>query len=203
MIRNILFDMGSVLVDFDPARFVKEAGLSEDDARLIREELFRTVEWAQLDRGVLTDDQILELMKPRFPARLWPTLDRMIRHWDEPPVMIDGMYEVVEALSKAGYGLYLLSNAGLRHDEYWPRYPVSRFFGDRLLISAHEKITKPDPRFYRLALERFDLDPAECLFIDDVPVNAEGAVYCGIDALVFRNAERLRRDLAEKGIRLG
>ena len=202
MIRNILFDMGSVLVDFNPARFVKEAMLSEADALLIREELFRTVEWAQLDRGVLTDGQILELMKPRFPARLWPTLDRMICHWDEPPVMIDGMYEVVETLSRAGYGLYLLSNAGLRHDEYWPRYPVSRFFGDRLLISAHEKITKPDPRFYRLALERFGLDPAECLFIDDVPVNAEGAVYCGIDALVFRSAERLRRDLLEKGIRL-
>ena len=202
MIRNILFDMGSVLVDFNPARFTRDAGLSEEDARLIREELFHSIEWAQLDRGVLDDRQILERMRPRFPERLWPVLERMVCRWDEPPVMIPGMYEVVEALSRQGCGLYLLSNAGLRHDEYWPRYPVSRFFGDRLLISAHETITKPDPRFYRLALERFGLEPSECLFIDDVPVNAEGAVYCGIPALVFRGAERLRRDLAALGIRL-
>ncbi len=200
MIRNILFDMGSVLVDFNPKRFTETAGLSEADALLIREELFHSVEWAQLDRGTLTDAQILEIMRPRFPERLWPTLEWMVCRWDEPPVMIPGMYELVEALSRRGYGLYLLSNAALRHDEYWPRYPVSRFFGDRLLISAHEKITKPDPRFYRLALERFGLDPAECLFIDDVPVNAEGAVYCGIDAILFRGAERLRRELAEKGV---
>lgn len=200
MIRNILFDMGSVLVDFNPKRFTETAGLSEADALLIREELFHSVEWAQLDRGTLTDAQILEIMRPRFPERLRPTLEWMVCRWDEPPVMIPGMYELVEALSRRGYGLYLLSNAALRHDEYWPRYPVSRFFGDRLLISAHEKITKPDPRFYRLALERFGLDPAECLFIDDVPVNAEGAVYCGIDAILFRGAERLRRELAEKGV---
>ena len=200
MIRNILFDMGSVLVDFNPKRFTETAGLSEADARLIREELFHSIEWAQLDRGTLTDRQILEIMRPRFPERLWPTLERMVCRWDEPPVMIPGMYELVEALSREGYGLYLLSNAALRHDEYWPRYPVSRFFGNRLLISAHEKITKPDPRFYRLALERFGLDPAECLFVDDVPVNAEGAVFCGIDAILFRGAERLRRELAEKGV---
>ena len=160
------------------------------------------MEWAQLDRGTLDDAGLLDLVRPRFPKRLWPTLERMVSHWDEPPVMIEGMYELVEALHRQGYGLYLLSNAALRHDEYWPRYPVSRFFGDRLLISSHEKITKPDPRFYRLALERFSLDPKECLFIDDVPVNAEGAVYCGIRALVFRGADRLRRDLAALGVRL-
>ena len=202
MIKNILFDMGSVLVDFSPLRFTMEAKLSPEDAELIREELFRSIEWAQLDRGTLTDPELLAIMKPRFPERLWPTLEWMICRWDEPPVMVPGMYALVEALSKAGYGLYLLSNAALRHDEYWPRYPVSRFFGDRLLISAHEGITKPDPRFYRLALERFALDPKECLFIDDVPVNAEGAVYCGIDAIVFKGAERLRRQLAEKGVHI-
>lgn len=202
MIRNILFDMGSVLVDFNPLRFTMEAKLSPEDAQLVREELFRSIEWAQLDRGTLTDRALLEIMKPRFPERLWPTLEWMICRWDEPPVMVEGMYELVQELSEAGYGLYLLSNAALRHDEYWPRYPVSRFFGDRLLISAHEKITKPDPRFYRLALERFSLDPAECLFIDDVPVNAEGAVYCGIDAIVFRDAQRLRRELRARGVRL-
>ena len=202
MIRNILFDMGSVLVDFNPQRFTVEAKLSPADAQLIREELFHSIEWAQLDRGTLTDPELLERMKPRFPERLWPTLERMICRWDEPPVMVPGMYELVEELSRAGYGLYLLSNAALRHDEYWPRYPVSRFFGDRLLISSHEKITKPDPRFYRLALERFGLDPAECVFIDDVPVNAEGAVYCGIGAIVFRDAQRLRRELQARGVRL-
>ena len=202
MIKNILFDMGSVLVDFSPLRFTMEAKLSPEDAELIREELFRSIEWAQLDRGTLTDPELLAIMKPRFPERLWPTLEWMICRWDEPPVMVPGMYALVEELSRAGYGLYLLSNAALRHDEYWPRYPVSRFFGDRLLISAHEGITKPDPRFYRLALERFALDPKECLFIDDVPVNAEGAVYCGIDAIVFKGAERLRRQLAEKGVHI-
>ena len=102
MIRNILFDMGSVLVDFNPLRFTMEAKLSPEDAQLVREELFRSIEWAQLDRGTLTDRALLEIMKPRFPERLWPTLEWMICRWDEPPVMVEGMYELVQELSEAG-----------------------------------------------------------------------------------------------------
>lgn len=200
MIKNILFDMGSVLVSFDPVMFTMREELSADDARLIQDELFRTVEWMQLDRGVITDSELFERVKSRFPERLRPVVEKLIFHWDEPPVMVEGMCDLVRELSEKGYGLYLLSNAAIRHGEYWQRYPVSKFFGDRLFISYQYKILKPDPRFFELALEKYALDRSECLFIDDVPLNAEGAVYCGIDALVFKGEKRLRKELREKGI---
>ena len=200
MIKNVLFDMGSVLVSFDPVMFTMREELSEEDSRLIHEELFKTIDWMKLDRGVITDSELLSRVKPRFPERLWPVIEKLITRWDEPPVMVEGMYDLVRELSEKGYGLYLLSNAAIRHQEYWPRYPVSEFFGDRLFISYQYKILKPDPRFYETAIEKFGLNKDECIFIDDLPLNAEGAVYCGIDALVFKGEKRLRKELREKGI---
>lgn len=200
MTKNILFDMGSVLVNFDPVMFTMREELSQEDARLIQDELFRTIDWMQLDRGVITDSELFERVKPRFPERLLPVVEKLILHWDNPPVMVEGMYDLVRELSEKGYRLYLLSNAAIRHSEYWPKYPVSEFFGDRLFISYQYKILKPDPRFFELALSKFGLDRSECLFIDDSPLNAEGAIYCGIDALVFKGEKRLRKELREKGI---
>ena len=97
---------------------------------------------------------------------------------------------------------YLLSNASVRQHEYWPRIPASVFF-DGTIISADEHVMKPHPDFYRRALERFDLKPEACFFIDDVPANIEGANYCGIPGAVFHNdVKLLRAQLRAAGIQV-
>ena len=113
---------------------------------------------------------------------------------------VAGMAELVEELKNNGYGIYLLSNASIRQHEYWPQIPGWQFF-DGKIISADEKVMKPHPDYYLRALEKFGLTPGECFFIDDVPANIEGALYCGIPGVVFhKDVKLLRLQLRAAGV---
>lgn len=200
MIRNIVFDMGNVLLYFDRDYFISRLGIEGEDKELLKREVFLSLEWARMDRGSMTDAEAAESVCRRLPERLHEAARKLVKMWDRPILPIEGMYELIEELKAKGYGIYLLSNASYRQHDYWPRVPASRFF-DGTLISADEKVVKPQPEIYRLLLERFQLQAEECFFIDDVPANIEGAFYCGLPGAVFHgDAGLLRRDLRAAGV---
>ena len=193
MIRNILFDMGNVLIHFDRRIFLDRLDISEADKQLLLREVFLSVEWVQMDRGTLREETAEPLMCQRLPEYLHGAVHSLVSLWDEPILPIAGMAELVEELKHNGYGIYLLSNASLRQHSYWHKIPGWQFF-DGTVISADEKVMKPHPDYYRIALERFGLKPEECFFIDDAPANIEGALYCGIPGTVFHQDASLLRD---------
>ena len=200
MIKNILFDMGNVLIRFDRKLFLDRLEVSEADKDILLREVFANVEWAQMDRGTKTEETALESMRKRLPQRLHGAAETLTLHWDEPLIPIDGMYELVEALKEKSYGLYLLSNASYRQHDYWPRIAASKFF-DGTLISADVHAVKPQPEIYNLCLEKFGLKAEESFFIDDVGANVEGAVNCGLQgAVFFGDVARLRRELRAAGV---
>ena len=200
MIRNILFDMGNVLIRFDRKLFLDRLDLSEADKEILLRDVFASVDWAHMDRGTKTEAMALESMKARLPQRLHAAAEEMTLRWDEPLIPIEGMYELVEELKEKGYGIYLLSNASVRQHAYWLRIPTSRFF-DGTLISADEHVMKPQPEIYRLCLQRFGLKAEESFFIDDMAHNIEGALFCGLSGAVFHgDVNRLRKDLREAGV---
>lgn len=202
MIRNILFDMGNVLLRFDRNLFLNRLDISKEDKEFLMREVFLSVEWVRMDRGSMDERTAEESICTRIPQRLHGAVHALVSQWDEPLIPMEGMYELVEELKNGGYGIYLLSNASVRQHEYWPRLPVSRFF-DGKLISADEGVMKPQPEIYRLMLERFGLTAGECFFIDDVPANIEGADYCGIPGAVFRgDVKQLRRELRAAGVKI-
>ena len=202
MIKHILFDMGSTLIRFEPEYFIRRLGIDdEEDRRLLLDELFRSVEWVRLDRGTLTEDQVIESVCRRLPAHLFEAAGKLVRFWDRPLLTVDGMEELCGELFGLGYGLFLLTNAGPRHREYWPRFPVSRYFPEeRVFRSADYHLLKPEHEFYEAALSRFGLEAGECFFIDDSPSNIEGALRCGIPGVIFRGVQPLRAALREQGI---
>ena len=193
MIRNILFDMGNVLIHFDRRIFLDRLDISEADKQLLLREVFLSVEWVQMDRGTLREETAEPLMCQRLPEYLHGAVHSLVSLWDEPILPIAGMAELVEELKHNGYGIYLLSNASLRQHAYWHKIPGWQFF-DGTVISADENVMKPHPDYYRIALERFGLKPEECFFIDDAPANIEGALYCGIPGTVFHQDASLLRD---------
>jgi putative hydrolase of the HAD superfamily len=200
MIKNIIFDMGNVLIRFDRKLFLDRLDVSEADKAILLQEVFAGIEWAQLDRGSKNEQEALESMYKRLPQRLHAAAETLTLRWNEPQVPIEGMYELVEELKNAGYGIYLLSNASVRQPEYWQEAPVSRFF-DGTLISAHVHVVKPQPEIYRACLEKFGLQAQESFFIDDVAANVEGAMHCGLSgAVFFGDVSRLRRELAAAGV---
>ena len=202
MIKNILFDMGGVLMQFDPPAFVARLGLGPEDSQMLLREVFHSAEWVMMDRGSADEEQALSGMCARLPERLHSAARQLVYHWDEPDrAQIPGMEALAAELSGRGYGLYLLTNAAARHKSYWPHYAVSRYFGDRIMRSADWQLLKPEAAFYEKAFELFSLDRRECLFIDDSPTNAEGAIRLGLDTVVFHgDAALLRLRLREKGV---
>ena len=203
MIRNVVFDMGNVVIRFDPQYFIERAGIKDqDDHRLIMNELFLSVEWAQMDAGTLNEQTAEPLIIHRFPDRLKETVRTLLYAWAYPRDMIPGMENLIRRLKDAGYGIYLLSNASTAQHDYWPKYPVSSLF-DGKLISCDVKTVKPCHRIYQLFTEKFSLIPEECIFIDDSPANVAGAVACGWRGIVFHgSAAELENKLRFSGIKI-
>ena len=187
MIRNIIFDMGNVLIYFDRNIFLDRVGLENpEDRELLNREVYLSLEWSRMDRGSLTDEEAAEIIARRVPEHLRETVHRLVNEWERPILPIAGMEELVRELKRNGYGIYLLSNASYRQHLYWPEIPASDLF-DGTLISADVHLVKPQPEIYELLCNRFSLKKEECVFIDDSTPNAEGAFYTGIPAIVFHN----------------
>ena len=202
MIRNILFDMGNVLLRFDRAVFLNRLNVTEEDKRLLLKEVFLSDEWVQMDAGILCEETAEPIMCGRLPWHLHEAVHQLASCWDQPIIPMEGMQDLVRELKEAGYGIYLLSNASVRQHAYWPRVPGSELF-DGTLISADEKVMKPDPEIYRLCMERFGLIPEECIFIDDVQANIDGAAACGIAGVVFHgDVSALKNSLRNAGVRI-
>lgn len=110
------------------------------------------------------------------------------------------MEPLIRELKSRGYGIYLLSNASLRLREYFERIPGSDCF-DGLMVSAEEKLLKPEHEIFEALYARFHLKPEECFFIDDSPANVEGALRTGMPATVFRgDVSALRREMTDRKI---
>ena len=202
MIRNIVFDMGNVMIYFNKNLFLDRAGVTGEDRRLLERIVFDSLEWARLDRGSLLEPEAERLMCSRLPERLHGYVREFVYDWDKPLYPVRGMAPLVRELKEKGYGIYLLSNAASRQHEYWPRIPGSECF-DGTLISADVKLVKPQPEIYRLLCETFSLIPDECVFIDDAINNAEGAFLCGMHPIVFHDdVSELRARLREEGVDL-
>ena len=179
MRQNLVFDMGGVLMDFDTSIFSALYTDDEEDARLIEDALYRSPSWPLLDAGVISEDTMEELARTHLPERLWEPMRRGFAEWEQHQPPLQPMNDVVVALHEAGCGCYLLSNAGTR---WWlqkdriPAMPVM----DGFVVSAFERLMKPDPAIYRTLCERYRLDPASCVFVDDNADNCHGAERAGM-----------------------
>lgn len=202
MIRNIVFDMGQVLIRFNPDEFMDREGITDpEDRKTLMRELFRSVEWAQMDLGVETEESFEPKLMARVPEHLREKARNLLRNWAYPRTMVPGMEELVIRLKKAGYGIYLLSNASTGQPEYWNRLPVSRYF-DGTMVSAFVRVVKPCPAIYTLFTEEFHLNAGECVFIDDAPNNVAAAAACGWQGLVFHgDAAETEEKLKKMGLR--
>ena len=200
MIRNIIFDMGNVLLRFDREYFLDAVGAQGEDRKLLLNNVYLSVEWARMDRGSMTEAEAAESMCRHLPQRLHETAHLLVDRWDRPILPVPGMEKLLGELKKAGYGLYLLSNASFRQHEYWPRVPGNQYF-DGTLISADVRLVKPEAEIYRLLYQTFHLAPEECLFIDDSTQNIEGAERTGMAGIVFHgDCGELRQALQAMGV---
>ena len=198
MVKNVIFDMGNVLSVYDPQKYMRKLTDDAKAADAVARELFGGPEWRQLDAGTISEDAAVARVQARIP-RYAAQVRRAMDEWSNHFVPMPGMQELVARLKAQGYGLYLLSNAGLSFFSYYKKAEVFRYF-DGFVISAKEKLLKPDPALYRRLLDRYRLKAEECLFIDDLRENIEGAERVGIKGHCFAGSEELGRYLKRSGI---
>ena len=200
MLRNLILDMGNVMLRFSPDLFIRRLGIVDPEIHnRLRREVFQSLEWSLMDWGRIDERAAAEAICPRLPLELRSHAEDLIFRWDQPICPIEGMADLVQDCKDAGMSVYLLSNASVRLPEYWSRVPGRKMF-DGVVYSAALGCVKPMPEIYRHVLDTYHLRAEECLFVDDLPMNVAGAVCVGMHGFIFRdNAAELRKEI----IRLG
>lgn len=187
MIKNIVFDMGNVLVDYVGDKVCSIFTEDKEMAREVAAAVFVSPEWVFLDMGIISEEEGLRNMQSRLDTEEKRQLAaRSFWHWHEYNMTAKpGMEEVVRELKAGGYGIYLCSNASVRLLScYKETIPAIDCF-DGVLFSAEVKCMKPQKEIYAHFFNRFGLKPEECFFIDDLDNNIQGARDCGMDGYCF------------------
>lgn len=201
MTKNIVFDMGQVLIRWQPEYYLSQGQFSDEDKALMRKEVFRSVEWVQLDRGSISLEEGAACMRSRLPEHLHSAVWEYAIDWYRwPMVPMPGMEDLARELKGKGYGIYLLSNCSLPLRQHYHRIPGIEVF-DGVFISSEHRLLKPQHEIFEKFFATFSLTPEECFFIDDAVTNIEGALECGMPGAVFRgDAEELRAELIRQNI---
>lgn len=186
MIKNIILDMGNVLLDFNPQISLDKYCKGEKEKNIIRNELFLGDVWSLADLGYIKDCERYERVKNKVPKQYWEALKNCSNNWDICMLPIKGAREFCQYIKEKGYGLYILSNASDKFYEYFPKFmSLDYFYG--VVVSCDVKVIKPDKRIYEHILDKYKLLPQECLFIDDRLDNVIGGEKLGIKGEVFQN----------------
>ena len=196
----VVFDVGGVLLEWDPRHLYRKLFDGDDDAM---EEFLGnvcTVEWNERqDAGRTFADAAAELLPAH--ADKAHLIDAFGRRFDEMiPGAIEETVDILRELKRAGVPLYAVTNWSA---ETFPsaqqRFDFLAEF-DGIVVSGEEGVIKPDPRIFRILLERYDIPADAAVFIDDNPANAEAATNLGIHGIHFRSAAELRGELVALGL---
>ena len=193
MIKNIIFDIGRVLIEFEWHDYVRRL-FGEETAEKVTAAMWGTGYWKQLDIALLTDDEILELFYsagPEYKKEIREAFDRV----GECVVRRDWAIPMIDKLKAEGYRVLYLSNFS---DHVMGSNPEALDFIPHMeggIFSCDVNVIKPDTDIYTRLIRKYDLVPEECLFIDDHIDNCAAARKCGMKAIRFTDKECLDADL--------
>ncbi|MBQ4626219.1 MAG: HAD family phosphatase [Clostridia bacterium] len=202
MIKNIIFDMGGVLIDYNPEKTVKEH-FSKEHGEIFLREILRNPVWNDKDRGIIFPEEIMERKKDVIPAEIFEKVSEMVHNFYPYMPPFEKMCSLNKTLKEKGYGIYLLSNASSDFHERRSMIPALEYF-DGVVISADYKLLKPEKEIYETLLEKFSLNPGECFFIDDVQANIDGAEAAGISGHCYSHGDVdiLKAELRKIGVEI-
>lgn len=186
MIKNVVLDMGNVLLAYDPNVILDKICEDENEKAIIYRELFCGEEWIMGDYGTIKNAERFDGVSKRVPTHLHDKLRACVADWDICMKPVNKAQEFCKTVRDKGYNVYVLSNACNKFYEYFPRYFDLEFF-DGVVVSSDIHMIKPDVRIYEYLLKKYNLKPEECLFIDDREENVEGALKAHMNSVIFDN----------------
>jgi putative hydrolase of the HAD superfamily len=192
---NLIFDLGGVVVRWDPEGIIARASL---DSKL-KADLFSHPDWLEVDRGAATPEEFARRMASRTGIGE-ADLNRLVQFVPASLVPFPETVDLLYRLKARGYPLYCLSNMGHASIDYLEReHPFFELFSGRV-ISCRIRLCKPEPGIYEHALRTYRLEPQETVFIDDVEKNVAAAARLGIRTIHLRNVADCERELRALGV---
>ena len=205
MIRNIIFDLGNVIINYNQEQIINNFTKKEEEIKYIYDEIFHAPEWELMDLGNITNDEAIEVINKRNKFKYQKLTDNFLHEWYKKQEINRDIVEIAKKLKRNGYKIFVLSNMANLTYEYFKN---DEFFSlcTGIIISAHEHLIKPDEKVFRLLLDRYKLNAEECLFIDDDPSeqNYKTANKIGIQGrrIIPNQAEDVRKLLLEFNIEI-
>lgn len=198
VIKNIVFDIGNVLLTYHPHDYLM-GRYSRKDADFLFNAIFNTKEWIELDRGSITEKEALEIFINRNPEKE-SILREMMDDFYNVFTPIKTSVAVLYSLKEQGYRLLYLSNIHIGiYEHVMGKYD---FFGEFEggIISADVKTLKPGKEIFHRLIDKFNLKPEESLFIDDTEPNTETAEELGFAVIHLQDPGELTGELQKLGI---
>ena len=194
MIRNIVFDIGNVLVDYCWQDHIAHYGFTGEKADRIARAMMLVPDWKELDRGVLSGEEFRKLLIGKAPELeqeillLMSDLSTLVRRRE-------GSIPWIQDLKARGYGTYYLSNYGeqVRRDTADSLDFMKEMDGGIMSCEVHQ--IKPDAEIYHTLLDRYGLKAEESIFLDDTKINVDAALGVGMQGLLVESQEQAIRDL--------
>lgn len=195
-IQNIIFDLGGVVVNWDPDAVVAEVFDDPAMQAHVKQTMFQHPDWLEMDRGTLSEADAI----PIFADRTGLSEDRVVellRTADRILLPKPDTLELIRELHDRGFSLYCLSN--IPSERYAFLKAQHNFFDlfKGAVISGDLGLVKPEKEIYEYLFETYHLEPASCVFLDDMPINIDGARAVGMHGIIFTDAASCRTRLLD------
>ena len=190
MIKNIIFDLGRVLVSFDPTEKLKALGLHQNDIDCIVKGIFNDFIWHQYDAGNRTLNELITYYQSKL-SRYKQVVTTFLSAWYEMVQPLDITYNLLKEVKAKGYRIYILSN--INEDCALHLLKNAPFMKevDGYIFSYEYHLIKPEKAIYELLFQKFQLIPNECLFLDDCKMNIDAAQQLGMYGMVYEATEEM------------
>ena len=194
MIRNIVFDLGNVLISFRPSEFFDKKHYPEYIKSAILSDIFGSLEWMRLDNGEISTPEAIDVIASKSTLKK-EEIAHIFNLRTEIMFPLDENVRLLPELKKRGYRLYFLSNFPIDiFEEIKNGYYFFTYF-DGGIISSEVKFSKPDIMIYKIMMEKYSLLPEESLFIDDSEKNVLAAETIGMKGLVTFGSQEISKML--------
>lgn len=200
MVKNVIFDIGNVMLKFDPKTYVRSK-IGEEKLEEIHRCIFQSDEWPMLDRGVITEKEAIKNIVSRNSENE-NLINSVFENWYDMLIPIESSIDVLRKLKEESYNVYYLSNFHLAAFEYInEKYGLFELF-DGGVISYKEKLIKPEKEIYEKIIDKYNLQPDQTVFIDDMEENVEAAIALGLKGIVLRSPEELKIELEKLNVNI-
>ena len=195
MIKTVIFDIGNVLVNFCWRKAFEEYGLEGEAIEKLADATVRHQAWVDLDEGIITTEEaIKEYVKVAPEYREY--IDRIYQDMDKLLVQFDYAISWIKELKERGYRIYILSNWSKPAFDACEHTALSFLpLVDGAVFSYREFVIKPNKKIYDIICSRYDINPAEAVFLDDSEPNIIGAREFGLNAIHFKSYEQAKAEL--------